>query len=86
MADGGTFKRVSRRKTNRQHALRSDGNDEEQQQAEKREQKNKNGGRQHRWRPGGYGCGNPLSPPGSSSPHSLRRYDAETEMRSCFEK
>gem|GEM_PF-2212816 len=34
----------------------------------------------------GYGCGRPLSSQGSNSPHSFRRYDAETEIRSCFEK
>ncbi len=85
-ACGGAFKRVSRRKKNRQHALRSDGSDEEQQQAKKREQKNKNGGRQHRWRPDGYGCGRSLSPSGSSSRHIFRRYDGETWTRSCFEK
>ncbi|GAB6126204.1 hypothetical protein JCM14124_19100 [Humidesulfovibrio idahonensis] len=56
MADGGAFKRVSRRKKNRLHALRSDGSDEEEQQAEQREQK-KNGGRLHHLRPGGYGWG-----------------------------
>jgi len=78
MVGKGAFKRVSRREMNRQHALGSDGSDEEQQQAEKCEQKNKNDGRQHRWRPGGYGCGKPLSPPGSSSRHIFRRYDGET--------
>ncbi len=53
MADGGAFKRVSRRKMNRQHALRSDGSDEEQQEAEKREQKNENDEHRHQSRPRG---------------------------------
>lgn len=86
MVFGGASRGESRRELSRHRALQGVAPDEERQQADKREQKNKNGGRQHRWRPGGYGLTLTAMPPGSSSPHSLRRYDAETEMRSCFEK
>ena len=52
-ACGGTFKRVNRRKMNRQHALRSDGWDEERQQRKNREQKDENGEGGHQGRPRG---------------------------------
>ncbi len=72
------FGRVSCWKIRRQHALRSDDCDEERQQRKNREQKDENGEGGHQGRPGGYGCGWPLSPSGSSSLHIFRRYDGET--------
>jgi len=51
MADGGTFKRVSRREFSRQSALQGEAPDKERQQAEQHEQKNMNGERRHQNRP-----------------------------------
>ena len=52
MDGGGAFKRVSRRETTLQHAMRSDGYDEEQQQqAEEQRQKKENDERRHQNRP-----------------------------------
>lgn len=51
-ACGGAFKRVNRREMNRQHALRSDGCDEEEQQAEDYEPENKGDEDQHQHGPG----------------------------------
>ena len=52
MDGGGAFKRVSRWETTLQHAMRSDGYDEEQQQqAEEQRQKKENDERRHQNRP-----------------------------------
>lgn len=80
------FGRVSCGEIRRQGAPQDEGHGEERQQRKSCEQKDENGEGGHRWRPGSYCCGWPFSVAGSSSRHILRRYDAETEMRSCFEK
>lgn len=51
-ACGGAFKRVNRREMNRQHALRGDGCDEEEQQAEDYEPEDKGDEDQHQKGPG----------------------------------